>query len=155
MRAALERTPTLRARVFTDREQAYCDQRQDPTERYAARFAAKEAVLKAMGLGLGACGWREIEVARAESGVPSIVLHGGARAAADELRDPVLAAHDDPHPPAGRGHRRRAVIPILTPDEMAAVDAAAPDSVECSSSAPAPRSPATPSTCCRAPTAAG
>ena len=72
MRAALERTPTLRDRVFTDDEQAYCDRRRDPTERYAARFAAKEAVLKAMGVGLGACKWREIEVVRAESGAPSV-----------------------------------------------------------------------------------
>jgi len=84
MRAALERTPTLRDRVFTDRERAYCDERRDPTERYAARFAAKEAVLKAMGLGLGACGWHEIEVARAESGAPAIVLHGRARELAAE-----------------------------------------------------------------------
>ena len=84
MRAALERTPTLRARVFTDEEQAYCDERRDPTERYAARFAAKEAVLKAMGVGIGACGWREIEVARAESGAPSVLLHGRARQLADE-----------------------------------------------------------------------
>ena len=67
MRAALERTPTLRARVFTDDEQAYCDRRKDPTERYAARFAAKEAVMKAMGVGVGACKWREIEVAKARS----------------------------------------------------------------------------------------
>ena len=84
MRAALERTPTLRARVFTDQERAYCDERRDPTERYAARFAAKEAVMKAMGLGIGACGWQEIEVARAESGEPSVVLHGRARALAAE-----------------------------------------------------------------------
>jgi holo-[acyl-carrier protein] synthase len=84
MRAALERTPTLRDRIFTGREQAYCEDRRDPTERYAARFAAKEAVLKAMGVGIGACGWHEIEVARAESGAPSILLHGRARALADE-----------------------------------------------------------------------
>ena len=84
MRTALERTPTLRERVFTAQEQAYCDERRDPTERYAARFAAKEAVLKAMGLGIGACGWREIEVSRAESGAPSILLHGRARQLADE-----------------------------------------------------------------------
>jgi len=84
MRAALERTPTLRERVFSDGEQAYCEGRRDPTERYAARFAAKEAVLKAMGLGLGACRWREIEVARAESGEPSILLHGRARELAAE-----------------------------------------------------------------------
>ena len=84
MRAALERTPTLRERVFTEQEQAYCDERRDPTERYAARFAAKEAVLKAMGLGIGACGWREIEVARADGGAPSVVLHGRARVLAAE-----------------------------------------------------------------------
>ena len=84
MRDALERTPRLRDRLFTDAEQRYCDQRRDPAERYAARFAAKEAVLKAMGLGLGACKWREIEVERAESGAPSVALHGGAQQLADE-----------------------------------------------------------------------
>jgi holo-[acyl-carrier protein] synthase len=85
MRTALDRTPTLRARVFTDAERAYCDRRDDPTERYAARFAAKEAVMKAMGVGVGACKWREIEVAKAPSGAPSVVLHGGARVLADDL----------------------------------------------------------------------
>jgi len=84
MRAALERTPTLRARVFTDDERAYCDRRKDPTERYAARFAAKEAVMKAMGVGIGSCKWREIEVVKARSGAPSVRLHGGAKALAEE-----------------------------------------------------------------------
>jgi holo-[acyl-carrier protein] synthase len=85
MRAALDRTPTLRARVFTDEERAYCDRRKDPTERYAARFAAKEAVMKAMGVGVGACKWREIEVAKAGSGAPSVRLHGGAQRLAESL----------------------------------------------------------------------
>jgi phosphopantetheine--protein transferase-like protein len=85
MRAALARTPTLRNRVFTDRERAYCDRRKDPTERYAARFAAKEAVMKAMGVGMGACKWSEIEVAKARSGAPSVRLHGGAATLADSL----------------------------------------------------------------------
>lgn len=84
MRTALRRTPTLRDRLFTEAEQRYCDRRADPTERYAARFAAKEAVLKAMGLGMGACKWREIEVAKAPSGAPSVRLHGAALALADE-----------------------------------------------------------------------
>ena len=84
MRAALDRTPSLRPRLFTDDEQAYCDRRADPTERYAARFAAKEAVMKAMGVGVGACKWREIEVATASSGAPSVLLHGGAQRLADE-----------------------------------------------------------------------
>src|SRR3546814_9821410 len=78
MRSALSRTPTLRDRLFTAEEQAYCDRRNDPAERYAARFAAKEAVLKALGLGLGACRWRDIEVQRADSGAPSVLLHGRA-----------------------------------------------------------------------------
>jgi holo-[acyl-carrier protein] synthase len=74
----------LRNRLFTDKEQAYCDLRNDPVERYAARFAAKEAVLKAMGLGVGACRWHDIEVIRAESGAPSVQLHAGAQVLADE-----------------------------------------------------------------------
>ncbi|HZA76067.1 MAG TPA: holo-ACP synthase [Acidimicrobiales bacterium] len=78
MRRVLARTPGFAARVYTDDEQAYCRARRDPTERFAARFAAKEAVLKAMGLGLGACAFREIEVVRAASGAPSLVLHGTA-----------------------------------------------------------------------------
>jgi holo-[acyl-carrier protein] synthase len=84
MRRALERTPTLRDRVFTEDERAYCDKRRDPTERYAVRFAAKEAVMKAMGVGIGACSMAEIEVARAESGAPSVVLHGAAATLAAE-----------------------------------------------------------------------
>jgi len=84
MRAALTRTPTLRDRVFTEAEQSYCDARTDPSERYAARWAAKEAVLKAMGAGVGACRWSEIEVARAESGAPSVVLHGAAKELASD-----------------------------------------------------------------------
>lgn len=78
MRRVLERTPSIRERLFTDSERAYCELRVDPAERYAARFAAKEAVLKALGCGLGACRWRDIEVVRADSGAPSLQLHGTA-----------------------------------------------------------------------------
>jgi holo-[acyl-carrier protein] synthase len=85
MRRALIRTPTLRERVFTEDEQAYCDRRHDPSERFAVRFAAKEAVLKAMGRGVGACRWQDIEVVRSEAGMPSVVLHGSARTLALEL----------------------------------------------------------------------
>ena len=80
-------------RLFTDGEQAYCDRRKDPTERYAARFAAKEAVMKAMGARP-----RRVQVARdrggagAESGAPSVALHGGARRAGRGARHPRLAA---------------------------------------------------------------
>lgn len=85
MAEALARTPGFAARVFTEAERAYCDRRRrNPAERYAARFAAKEAVLKAMGLGIGACGMRDIEVVRASSGAPSVALHGRAVALAAE-----------------------------------------------------------------------
>jgi holo-[acyl-carrier protein] synthase len=77
-RTTLERTPSIVDRLFTEGEQAYATLRRDPTERFAARFAAKEAVLKALGLGIGGVAFREIEVVRADSGAPSIVLHGGA-----------------------------------------------------------------------------
>jgi holo-[acyl-carrier protein] synthase len=77
-RVAMARTPGLVERVFTDDERSYAERRDDPTERFAVRFAAKEAVLKAMGAGIGACALRDIEVVRAESGAPSVVLHGAA-----------------------------------------------------------------------------
>jgi holo-[acyl-carrier protein] synthase len=82
-RVTLERTPSIVDRLFTDGEQAYAALRRDPTERFAARFAAKEAVLKALGLGIGGVAFREIEVVRAESGAPSIRLHGRAIDAAE------------------------------------------------------------------------
>ena len=78
MRRVLARTPGFAARVFTEDEQAYCRRRRDPVERFAVRFAAKEAVLKALGVGVGACALREIEVVREESGAPSLALHGAA-----------------------------------------------------------------------------
>ena len=77
-RKALERTPSLRERLFTDAERSYADARADPTERYAVRFAAKEATMKALGVGLGEVQMRDIEVQRAESGAPQLVLHGTA-----------------------------------------------------------------------------
>jgi holo-[acyl-carrier protein] synthase len=84
IRTALGRTAGFADRVFTAAEQAYCGQARDPAPRFAARFAAKEAVLKALGAGLGACPLCDIEVVRAESGAPSLVLHRAAAALADE-----------------------------------------------------------------------
>jgi holo-[acyl-carrier protein] synthase len=83
-RLALERTPRIVERLFSDAERSYAEKRNDPTERYAVRFAAKEAVLKAMGVGLWRCPLRDIEVARAESGQPSVVLRGKAARLAAE-----------------------------------------------------------------------
>jgi holo-[acyl-carrier protein] synthase len=84
IRAALENPRTgerFRMRVFTEDESAYCAKRRNGHESYAARFAAKEAVMKALGR---ACGWREIEVARVK-GPPTIHLHGRAEARAEAL----------------------------------------------------------------------
>ena len=52
-RTSLQRTPSMRERMFTPGERAYAESATDPTERYAARFAAKEAVMTALGVGLG------------------------------------------------------------------------------------------------------
>jgi holo-[acyl-carrier protein] synthase len=83
-RQALARTPALAGRLFTDGERAYAAQRADPTERLAVRFAAKEAVMKAMGVGLGAFALHDVEVVRDPSGQPGLALRGAAAALADE-----------------------------------------------------------------------
>jgi len=61
VRRALERYPAFRRRCFTDAEQAYCESRANPAQHYAARFAGKEAVGKALGSGVRFT-WREIEI---------------------------------------------------------------------------------------------
>lgn len=70
----------FRARVYTDDEVAYCESRGRPRfQSYAARFAAKEAAMKAMGTGWNrSVGWREIEVVRERGRAPRIVLNGKA-----------------------------------------------------------------------------
>jgi len=84
MRRALERHPTLPARVFTEGEVAYCETKAAPAECYAGRFAAREAVIKALG-GVHGGKWKDISVARAPSGAPAILLAGAAKARADSL----------------------------------------------------------------------
>jgi len=77
----------FRARVFTEKEIAYCEsKRRGKYESYAGRFAAKEAVMKALGRGWGAkVRWLDIEVLRARSGKPEILLHDKAAKLAEEL----------------------------------------------------------------------
>ena len=84
VRGALARTPSLRDRLFTPGEQAYADRAKDPAERYAVRFAAKEAAMKALGVGIGAVDWHDLEVVRADSGEPSLSVTGRAAAIATE-----------------------------------------------------------------------
>ncbi len=66
-------------RVFTAREIAYCERGRNRFERYAARFAAKEAAMKALGVGWrGGVGWRDVEVINQRSGKPELRLSGAA-----------------------------------------------------------------------------
>ena len=81
-------------RVFTPGEVTDCGGR---AESLAARWAAKEAVAKALGTGIGAISWQEIEVLRGESGCPSVQLHGRAATLAAErglTRWALSLAHD-------------------------------------------------------------
>ena len=69
-------------RVFTPGEIAYCRGR---PHNLAARFAAKEAVMKALGTGVRGVGWKDIEVVRQDSGAPAILLHKRAKSRAQRL----------------------------------------------------------------------
>ncbi len=77
-RASLIRTPSMRQRLFTAEELEYVAPKVDQVPSLAARFAAREAVMKAMGLGLGAFGFHEVWVSRASSGAPSLRITGRA-----------------------------------------------------------------------------
>ena len=82
IRRALERYPAFRERCFTEAERAYCDSRKNPAQSYAGRFAGKEAVGKALGLGVArAFAWRDIEIVGRPK--PGVTLHGRARSWAD------------------------------------------------------------------------
>ena len=66
-------------RVFTESEREYCEVRASRFSSYAARFAAKEAAMKALGTGWGdGVGWHDIEVFKGESGPPTVILRGRA-----------------------------------------------------------------------------
>lgn len=84
MERALGRHPTMRPRVFTPEEIAYCDGKARPAESYAGRFAAREAVIKALG-GYRGKRWQDISVTRHPSGAPIIALTANAKRRADAL----------------------------------------------------------------------
>ena len=174
-RVVLARRPELIDRLFTPTEIAYARLRSDPTERFAVRFATKEAVLKAMGVGLGAVDWHDIEVVRDDDGRPTVAVRGRAAILASSLGIAdwrLTLSHSDVVATAtvvamgavgtfgagagvgaglgagvGVGPRREPVVPapsrfgwsaidadgsvpIVTPDEMAAIDRDAPEPVD-------------------------
>jgi holo-[acyl-carrier protein] synthase len=78
--AAIERhgEPFL-SKLFTAGERSYCEGQKKPALHYAARFAAKEAVSKALGTGIGGqAGWLELEIVRDVAGAPKLLLQGAA-----------------------------------------------------------------------------
>ena len=86
-RRVLDRRPRFAARCFTESERSDATGSADPAQSLAARFAAKEAVMKALGTGLGGFALTDVEVRRgagqgATAGAPSLVLHGAAAALA-------------------------------------------------------------------------
>jgi len=73
-------------RVFTPAEIDYCERHRNRFERYAGRFAAKEALMKALGTGWShGVRWRDIEVTRLPGGRPALMLHGATRERAERM----------------------------------------------------------------------
>jgi len=86
LKAAASRRPRLLDRLFTDGERAAAGRRQDPWPSLAARFAAKEAALKALGTGWrGGIGWRDVEVTGGAGRPPGLRFHGKALTRAEAL----------------------------------------------------------------------
>ncbi|HEY5468028.1 MAG TPA: holo-ACP synthase [Coriobacteriia bacterium] len=85
MKTALERHPRMRERLFSADERAYCDKRNRPEIHYALRFAAKEAVLKALGTGFAGMRFTDVEVVRDAGGRPTPRLAGRAKEVAEQL----------------------------------------------------------------------
>lgn len=84
--AAIMRHGSILERLYTAGEVAYCESYRNKFERYAGRFAVKEATMKALGTGWRrGVRWRDIEVIREPSGRPSLSLKGAAKRIADEL----------------------------------------------------------------------
>lgn len=74
-------------RIFTESERAYCEAQRRPELHYAARFAAKEAIAKAFGTGIGKeLGWLDMEISRRDSGEPEVRLSGAGREFAEVKR---------------------------------------------------------------------
>jgi len=98
-RTVLARTPNIRERLFTSGELAYASRKADPVPSLAARFAAREAVMKSLALGLGAFGFHDVWIEVEEAGAPRRRVTGRAwELAVDRgvVRWHVSLSHDSP-----------------------------------------------------------
>lgn len=87
MRKICKRTPSFTDKMFSKAEIDYCNKKADPCVHFSARFAAKEAVLKALGVGFSeGVGYRDVEVRTKSGGAPVAALHGQAKKIAEELK---------------------------------------------------------------------
>lgn len=75
----------MKHRLFVAEELAYADNQTDPSRSLAARFAAREAAMKCLGVGLGAFGFHDVWVSRADSGKPSLQVTGTAAVLAERV----------------------------------------------------------------------
>lgn len=78
VKGAINRRKGFLTRVFTQEEQDYCFSRDNPWPSFAVRFAAKEAVMKSLGVGFSQCSFNEIEIIKTDGGKPLIRLYGKA-----------------------------------------------------------------------------
>jgi holo-[acyl-carrier protein] synthase len=92
IRQTIERTPRFVERVFTEREREYCEsKRAAKAQSYAARFAAKEAALKALKTGWrGSIAWHDIEICLGEYGAPFLEIRGEARKVLEKLNATII-----------------------------------------------------------------
>lgn len=84
-RAVLARRPAMAARLFTDRELSMAGELADPAPTLAGRFAVKEAVMKSLGVGIGAVDWTDVDAPRRPGGAPALDVSGRAAALAARL----------------------------------------------------------------------
>ncbi|HTR80933.1 MAG TPA: holo-ACP synthase [Bacteroidota bacterium] len=87
---------TFLRKIFTDVEIAYCQSRKNPVQHFAARFAAKEAVSKALSTGWsGEFEWKNVEVTNELSGKPNVILHGKTAGALEKSKIHLTLSHSE------------------------------------------------------------
>src|SRR6056297_2159802 len=84
IKEAILKHKRFKERFFTEDEIGYCEEHKEPWSYYAGRFAAKEAVVKALGTGFRGFNWKDVEIIKDELGKPEVVLHNNAGQVAKE-----------------------------------------------------------------------